>query len=227
VEKLVIPYVEKIFTSIIKPFFDSYFPPILCDSPKELAKLFSDLPFSNVDSNVIIKQCRTSTSYKPRQDLIAEFEIFRLKMIPYTPSLIAPIQWAHLTTIEQCEHYKGQLFKKRALYNTQQEGYNKRAKIDLANTKSTTVTSEDFDGEDWDLHTIYEKINNLMENPNFDKKSRLSKLKFKPASLRKEFYAYIKKFNFTKANHSTHTRIISLNNNLEKHFKDNENWGFL
>ena len=62
-----------------------------------------------------------------------------------------------------------------------------------------------------------------MEDPNFDKKSRLSKLKFEPASLRKEFYAYIKNFNFTEANISTHTTIISLKNNLEKHLKDNEN----
>ena len=55
VEKVGIPYVEKIFTSIIKPYFTSYLSPVLCDSAEEVAKLFSELPFSNVDSNVMIK----------------------------------------------------------------------------------------------------------------------------------------------------------------------------
>jgi hypothetical protein len=151
VEKVVIPYVEKIFTSIIKPFFNSYLSPILCDSPEKVAKLFSELPFSNVDSNVMIKECRTSTNYKSRQDLIAEFKAFRLKISSYTPSFIVSMQSVHVSTIEQGEPSRGELFKvknKRAIYNTQEEGYNKRVKIDLGNTKSTIVTSEDFDGED-------------------------------------------------------------------------------
>jgi hypothetical protein len=61
-----------------------------------------------------------------------------------------------------------------------------------------------------------------MEDPNFNKKSKIAKLEFEPASLRKEFYAYIKNFNFTKANPTSQTTIVSLKNNLEKHFKDNE-----
>ena len=130
VEKVGIPYVEKIFTSIIKPYFTSYLSPVLCDSAEEVAKLFSELPFSNVDSNVMIKECRTSTNYKSRQDLIAEFKAFRLKISSYTPSFIVSMQSGHVSKIEQGEPSRGQLFKKRALYNTQEEGYNKRAKIE-------------------------------------------------------------------------------------------------
>jgi hypothetical protein len=92
VEKVGIPYVEKIFTSIIKPYFTSYLSPVLCDSAEEVAKLFSELPFSNVDSNVMIKKCRTSTNYKSRKDLIAEFKAFRLKISSYTPSFIVSMQ---------------------------------------------------------------------------------------------------------------------------------------
>ena len=69
--KVVIPYVEKLFTSIIKPFFNSYFPPVFCNSPEEVAKLFSELPFSNVDSNDMVTECRTSTNSKSREDLMA------------------------------------------------------------------------------------------------------------------------------------------------------------
>lgn len=63
---------------------------------------------------------------------------------------------------------------------------------------------------------------NLMEDPTFNKKSRIAKLEFEPNCLRKEFYDYIKIFNLTKANPSSQTTILSLKNNLEKHFKDNE-----
>lgn len=40
------------------------------------------------------------------------------------------MQSGHVSKIEQGEPSRGQLFKKRALYNTQEEGYNKRAKIE-------------------------------------------------------------------------------------------------
>jgi hypothetical protein len=148
--KVVTPYVEKIFTSIIKPFFNTCFPPILCDSPKEVAKLFSELPFSNVDSNDMVIECKTSTNYKSREDLTAEFKAFRLKISLYTPNIIVSMQSDHESNIEIGEPSRGQLDmgKKRALDNTQEKAYNKRAKIDLANTKSSTVTWEDYDGED-------------------------------------------------------------------------------
>ena len=147
--KVVIPYVDKISTSIIKPFFNSYFPPILCDSPEEVVKLFNELPFSNLDSNDMVKECRTSTNNKSREDLTAEFKAFRLKISLYTPSSIFSMQSGHESNIEINEPSRGQLDKgkKRALDNTQEETYNKRVKIDLGNTKSSTVTLADFNGE--------------------------------------------------------------------------------
>ena len=76
VEKVGIPYVEKIFTSIIKPFFNTCFPSphtysLWFTDPVEVAKLFSELPFSNVDSNDMVIECKTSTNYKSREDLTA------------------------------------------------------------------------------------------------------------------------------------------------------------
>ena len=94
--------------------------------------------------------------------------------------------------------------------------------VDVPSTKDNSITRDDLRDEDWDLYSIHEKIKNLMEDPKFNKKSKIAKLEFEPASLRKEFYAYIKNFNFTKANPSSQTTILSLKNNLEKHFKDNE-----
>lgn len=66
--------------------------------------------------------------------------------------------------------------------------------VDVPFTKDNSITREDIRDEDWDLYSIHEKIKNLMKDQNFNKKSRIAKLKFEPASLRKEFYAYVKNF---------------------------------
>lgn len=94
--------------------------------------------------------------------------------------------------------------------------------VDVSSTKENSITKDDLNGEDWDLDSIHEKIKNLMKDPNFNKKSKIGKLEFEPANLRKVFYDYIKIFNSTKAKVTSGTTILSLKNNLEKHFKDNE-----
>lgn len=132
--KVVRPYVEKIFTSIIIPCFDLFFPSILCDSPKKIAKLFSELPFSNVDRDDMVRECRTNTHNKSREDLKAEFEAFRLKISLYTPSFIVSKQssfHSNEVNFEEGESSKGQLDKgkKRALDNTQEEAYKKRTRV--------------------------------------------------------------------------------------------------
>ena len=70
---------------------------------------------------------------------------------------------------------KGQLYKgkERVVYDTQKE--TKRAKIDWGNTKSSTVTWKDCEGEDWDLNSIYEKITNLTRTNDYNHKSNMGK----------------------------------------------------
>jgi hypothetical protein len=131
--KVVTPYVENISTSIISPIFNRCFPTIYCDSPKQIAKLFSELPFFNVDRDDMVQECRTSTN-KSRANLRTEFEAFRLKMSLYTPSIIVSKQSSfHPNEInfEQAESSKEQpdKGKKRTLDTTQEEVYNKRARI--------------------------------------------------------------------------------------------------
>lgn len=148
--KVVTPYVENIFTSIINPIFNWCFPTIYCGSSQEVTKLFKELPFVNVDSNDMVEECRTSTNNKSREYLREEFKAFRLKMSVFTPSFSVSTESGHESSIKIDEPSRGQLDKgkKRALDNTQEEAYNKRAKIDLGNTKSSTITLEDFEGED-------------------------------------------------------------------------------
>ena len=149
IEKPLLP-LEKLFTSKLSLYFNACFPPIHCDSPKEVAKLFSELPFSDVDSNDMVIECKTSTNNKSREDLTAEFKAFRLKISLYTPNIIVSMQSDHESNIEIGEQSRGQLDKgkKRALDNTQEKYYNKREKIDSGNPKSNTVTWEDYEGED-------------------------------------------------------------------------------
>ena len=58
-------------------------------------------------------------------------------MSVFTPSFSVSTESGHESSIKIDEPSRGQLDKgkKRALDNTQEEAYNKRAKIDLGNTK--------------------------------------------------------------------------------------------
>jgi len=126
------------------------FSTIYCDSPKEVTKLFKELPFFMVDSKDILEECRTTNNNKSREYLREEFKAFRLKISVFTPSFSVSTESGHESSIKIDEPSKGQLDKgrKRALDNTQEEAYNKRAKIDLGNNKSSTITLGDFEGED-------------------------------------------------------------------------------
>ena len=148
--KVVTPYVENISTSIISPIFKRCFPTIYCDSSQEATKLFKELPFFNVDSNDMVEECRTSTNNKSREYLRKEFKLFRLEIRVFTPSFSVSTESGHESSIKIDEPSRGQQDegKKRALDTTQGEAYNKRAKIDRGNTKSSTITLEDLEGED-------------------------------------------------------------------------------
>ena len=54
-----------------------------------------------------------------------------------------------------------------------------------------------------------------MGDQNFNKKSKIAKSEFKPASLTKAFYDYIKNYNFTKASYTLGNNNIISKNNLD------------
>ena len=218
--KVVTPYVENISTSITSPIFNGCFPTIYCDSPEEATKLFKELPFFIVDSDDIKEECRTSTNNKSREYLREEFKAFCLKMSVFTPSYSVFTESGHESSIKIDEPSRGQLDKgkKRALDNTQQEAYNKRPKIDLGNTKSSTITMVDFQGEDWNLHSIYEKINNIMEDPKYNKHWTINKL-FESKEVQSNFYGYIENYPLTAYKNTWLTTIMHLKYNIEEVIK--------
>ena len=221
--KVVTPYVENISTSIISPIYKWCFPPIYCDSPKEAIKLFKELPFFIVDSDDMKEECRTSTNNKSREYLREEFKAFRLKMSVFTPNYSVFTESGHESSIKIDEPSRGQLDKgkKRALDNTQQEAYNKRPKIDLGNTKSTTITMVDLQGEDWNLHSIYEKINNIMEDPKFNTHWTIKKL-FESKEVQINFYRYIENYPLTTYKNTGQTKIMHLKSNIEQVIKPDD-----
>lgn len=88
--------------------------------------------------------------------------------------------------------------------------------VDVPSTKDNSITKADLIGEDWDLHSIYEKIINVTKTKNFDNRPKLGKLVFEHPILRREFYSYIKCFELTQAKDISHTTILALKRNLEK-----------
>ena len=196
------------------------FSTIYCDSPKEVTKLFKELPFFMVDSKDILEECRTTNNNKSREYLREEFKAFRLKISVFTPSFSVSTESGHESSIKIDEPSKGQLDKgrKRALDNTQEEAYNKRAKIDLGNNKSSTITLGDFEGEDWNLHSIYKKINNIMEDPKYKRNWTISKL-FEFKEVQSNFYRYIEDYPLTENKYTWQTTIRHLKSNIEEVIK--------
>ena len=92
--------------------------------------------------------------------------------------------------------------------------------VDVPSTSDNSITREDLIGEDLNLHSIYEKITNVIRAKNFNSNSRISKLKFEPPPpspiLRKEFYNYIKVFELTNVKYIGHTSIIFIQNRLKQ-----------
>lgn len=87
-------------------------------------------------------------------------------------------------------------------------------------SKDNSITKEDIRAGD--LYSIHQKIKHYMESPHFKRHYRLAKLELEPVSLRREFYAYLKNLNISKVNPISQTTILSLKNNLDKHFNNNE-----
>jgi hypothetical protein len=210
----------RIFTA--NPIFNWCFPTIHCDSPQEATKLFNELPFANVNSNDMVEECRTNTNNKSRKYLTAEFKAFRIKMSVFTPSLSVYTESGVENSIKIGEPSSGQLDKgkKRTLDNIQEEAYNKRAKIELGYTKPSTVTMDDFDfeGEKWDLHSIYQKINIIMEDPKYNKSWKINKL-FESKEVQTEFYRYMEDSSLTINKNVRNITLLSLKSNIEEEIK--------
>ena len=88
--------------------------------------------------------------------------------------------------------------------------------VDVPSTKYNSITREDLIGEDFDLHSIYEKITDAIRDNNFNRESRISMLEFEPPILRKEFYNYIKVFELTNVKSVSRTGIIYLQQRLKQ-----------
>ena len=63
----------------------------------------------------------------------------------------------------------------------------------VVNTIPTIVDRQDFDVDtgEWDLHTVHEKIHNLMQSPNYNRHWTIDKL-FKSEDVKEEFYDLVK-----------------------------------
>nr|YP_010692867.1 hypothetical protein P1Q94_mgp30 [Periconia digitata]WCA44866.1 hypothetical protein [Periconia digitata] len=218
--KVVTPYVENIYTSIINPIFKGCFPTIYCNSPKEVNILFKELPFFTVDSKDMVEECRTSTNNKSKEYLREEFKTFRLKMIVFKPCFSVSTESGHESSIKIDEPSRGLLDKgkKRALDNTQEEAYNKRAKTELGNKKLSTITLGDFEGEDWNLQSIYEKINNIMDDPKYKRNWTINKI-FESKEVQSQFYRYIEDYPLTENKYTWQTTIKHLKSNIEEVIK--------
>lgn len=222
--KVQMNYVEKIWINIIIPCFGDFFRPVLCDSPEEIAKLFKELPFSHVDSEVMVEECRTSTNHKTREALIAEYKAFRKDIGLYTPS---SMQSGHSneSTVELSESSKGQLYKGRKIAFSYSEGelsnLNKSKRIAFDNTASSNVNSisrEDFLYYEFNYEIVYRKISNLIEEGGISKRDTLSKLPLETQSqtLRKNFYHVLEALELTKNKRTYTTKIGYLLETLEQ-----------
>lgn len=93
-------------------------------------------------------------------------------------------------------------------------------KVVYVPSKDNTITKEDIRAGD--LYSIHQKIINYMQDPDYKRNYRISKLELESVVVRREFYVYLKNLNMTKANPISQTTIMSLKNCLDKHFNNNE-----
>jgi hypothetical protein len=95
-----------------------------------------------------------------------------------------------------------------------------RSKIELTEHKWIHVTEEDFDGKTWDLNSIYEKINNIMEHPEYNRNCK-AKWLFKSDELGNKFHNYIKGSLFKEVIHFNEMNLSTLKTNIDYKFKQN------
>jgi hypothetical protein len=95
-----------------------------------------------------------------------------------------------------------------------------RSKIELTEHKWIYVTEEDFNGKTWDLNSIYKKINNIMEHPEYNRQWRVRCL-FKTDELAAKFYNDIKSSLLKEVKYFNEMTFSSLKNNIGLMIKQN------
>lgn len=86
--------------------------------------------------------------------------------------------------------------------------------FDGISTSGNSIKREDILETGLDYKSIYIKISNSIRDNNIGANDNLSKLIFKPESLRKDFYAKIKYQDLTNYKEVSKTRIVYLKNRL-------------
>jgi hypothetical protein len=100
--------------------------------------------------------------------------------------------------------------------NTFNTEYQSESELNI-NINPNMITRDDvIGGGDFNAYSIYEKLNNITENQDFDKNSKVKTLVYEDKLLKKEFYIYIKSRGILKSRDIGSVKILSLKNELGK-----------